>query len=182
MAQVELIMPKMGESVAEATITKWLKNEGESVEADESVLEIATDKVDSEVPSPSDGVISKVLFAEGDVVKVGEVIAILETEGSAGVSTPAPAQQPVAEPAPKTTPQPVASAPAVVSTPVAAPVLSSNGSGTTRFYSPLVRNIASQEGIGQAELDSIPGSGASGRVTKKDLLSYLDDRQSTPSA
>jgi 2-oxoglutarate dehydrogenase E2 component (dihydrolipoamide succinyltransferase) len=174
MAQVEMKMPKMGESVAEATIIKWLKNEGDRVEADESVLEIATDKVDSEVPSTAAGILVKRLFNEGDVVQVGSVIAIIsDGSGDAPVtSTPAPAAATVVS-APST-PAPVAATP--VAATATAPVVSGEG----RFYSPLVRTIASEEKISQAELDSIPGTGAEGRVTKKDVMLYLERRKSTP--
>ncbi|MBT8195578.1 MAG: 2-oxo acid dehydrogenase subunit E2 [Bacteroidia bacterium] len=185
MALVEMIMPKMGESVAEATIIKWLKSEGEKVEADEMVLEIATDKVDSEVPSPVEGVLSKLNFKEGDVVKVGEIIAMIESDSAATgskPSAPAPAEEPAAAPAP--TPQPVAPQP-VATAAVAEPVpyvpeateipRHSNGH---RFYSPLVRNIAQKEGITVNELDALSGTGAQGRVTKKDILGYITQKAS----
>ena len=174
MAQVELKMPKMGESVHEATIIRWLKNEGEHVDADESVLEIATDKVDSEVPSTAGGTLVKRLFNEGDVVQVGTPIAIIATGGADApvatngqASAPAPVAAPAATAVPHV-PAPVASAPAV------APV-TSNGA---RFYSPLVRTIANTEGISQPELDAIPGTGAEGRVTKKDILAFVDQKKS----
>jgi 2-oxoglutarate dehydrogenase E2 component (dihydrolipoamide succinyltransferase) len=173
MAQVEMKMPKMGESVAEATIIRWLKNEGDRVEADESVLEIATDKVDSEVPSSSAGILSKRLFNEGDVVQVGSVIAIINTGGEQAQEvqkTPA-----VTEHKKETIAEPVMAA-AAPFIPAAAPAIS--GNGTSRFYSPLVRTIAQQENISQAELDSLQGTGAEGRVTKKDVLLYLDCRKS----
>jgi 2-oxoglutarate dehydrogenase E2 component (dihydrolipoamide succinyltransferase) len=172
MAQFELLMPKMGESITEATILKWLKKEGDAIALDEAVLEIATDKVDSEVPSPVAGVLSKVMFKENDVVAVGTPLAIIETEASVPSSAPAPA--PVSAPA---APAPVAeAAPSVVTAP-AQPVVVSQGD---RFYSPLVLNIAKQEGIGMAELESIPGTGAEGRVTKKDILSYVANRGQAP--
>lgn len=174
MSQVEMKMPKMGESVAEATIIKWLKKEGDQVAADESVLEIATDKVDSEVPSSVAGTISKILFKEGDVVQVGSVIAMIETSASASSSSIA-APAPVAA-APTTvsssTPAAIPFVPApVVVTP--APVVVSEG----RFYSPLVRTIAKEEKISQTELDSIAGTGAEGRVTKKDVMMFLERRK-----
>lgn len=165
MSQTELKMPKMGESVAEATIIKWLKNEGDSVAADEPVLEIATDKVDSEVPSTAAGVLLKKMYAEGDVVQVGKVIAIIGSAGEA-VTTPAlsaPAAQPVIVASPASAPAP--QQPAVVSE-------------AGKFYSPLVRNIAQQENITQQELDAIPGTGADGRVSKKDILSYVERKKS----
>ncbi len=174
MAQFELLMPKMGESITEATILKWLKKEGDSIALDEAVLEIATDKVDSEVPSPVAGVLSKVMFKENDVVAVGTPLAIIETEASvaaAPAATPAPA--PVAEAAPSPTPVAAPVAPAQVAAPV---------SQGDRFYSPLVLNIAKQEGIGMAELETIPGTGAEGRVTKKDILTYVSQRGQAPAA
>lgn len=179
MGKVELIMPKMGESVAEATIIKWLKEEGESVEAEEPVLEIATDKVDSEVPAPEDGVLSKQLFGEGDVIKVGEAIAILETEGGGEDVSESTATEEPAEPTPEKVPEPVSSESKSETQPVPA------SSGTTtiektsdsgRFYSPLVRSIAEKEGITMDELEQVPGSGKEGRVTKKDILNYLPNR------
>ena len=171
MAQVELKMPKMGESVHEATIIRWLKNEGDHVDADESVLEIATDKVDSEVPSTAGGTLVKRLFNEGDVVQVGTAIAVISTGGAdapvatngQAASAPAPAPAPVAAAVPHV-PAPAAAA---------APVVR-NGN---RFYSPLVRTIAGAEGVSQAELDSIPGTGAEGRVTKKDILSFVEQKK-----
>lgn len=181
MAQIELIMPKMGESVAEATIIKWLKEEGDKIEAEESILEIATDKVDSEVPAPQDGVLKKKLFAEDDVVKVGEAVAIIETEGEAeddssggsdaslngSDSKPEEVQQ-----------EAVAEAANMVSAgqATAGEEIPRNSNG--RFYSPLVRSIAQEENISLQELDKIEGSGAEGRVTKQDILSYLDNRGS----
>ncbi len=171
MAQVELIMPKMGESVAEATIIKWLKEEGDSIEMEESVLEIATDKVDSEVPSPTEGVLTKKLFNEDDVVQVGQAIAIIETEAAANASAPssngAAAANSTAPAAAAVVEQTVVAAQETVAT-----VSSTEG----RFYSPLVRNMAKEEGIAQAELDTVPGTGAEGRVTKKDMLTYISNR------
>ena len=173
MAQVELIMPKMGESIIEATILKWVKQVGEKVEVDETILEIATDKVDSEVPSPVDGVIQEILFAENDTVEIGKVIAIIATEGEEAIpqATPSVAQSTtsttVAEPV-TANPQP-----AVAETPLTQTVqVASEG----RFYSPLVRNMAKKEQISQAELDRVPGTGLNGRVTKKDMLNYLKSR------
>lgn len=171
MAIVDLVMPKMGESIMEATVLKWHKKPGDNVKMDETVLEIATDKVDSEVPSTAEGVITEILFKENDVVPVGTVIAKIDTVGAVtGAASPAaaPVQQapePVAQvaPAPKPQPQPAAA-------PVAAP------DGGNRFYSPLVLNIAGKEGIGMAELETIPGTGNEGRVTKKDILSYISNR------
>ncbi|MGR6086546.1 MAG: dihydrolipoamide acetyltransferase family protein [Arcticibacter sp.] len=177
MSQVEMKMPKMGESVAEATIIKWLKKEGDKVEADESVLEIATDKVDSEVPSSVTGTISKLLFKEGDVVQVGSVIAMIDTIGGAStVAAPLSAAPSSAAPAavPFVPPANPASVTVTGTSNGAAPVVSSSEG---RFYSPLVRTIAKEEKISQSELDSIPGTGAEGRVTKKDVMMFLERRK-----
>jgi 2-oxoglutarate dehydrogenase E2 component (dihydrolipoamide succinyltransferase) len=172
MAQVELIMPKMGESVAEATILKWLKNEGDSIEADEPVLEIATDKVDSEVPSPVSGTLSKRLFEEGQVVKVGAAIAMIST----GAEAPGAVSQ--ASPSPS---EAISSTNGSVrkETAALAPIMEEplgRISSGDRFYSPLVKSIAQKEGITQEELDTISGTGSQGRVTKNDILSYLPNR------
>lgn len=174
MAVVDLVMPKMGESIMEATVLKWHKKPGDTVRMDETILEIATDKVDSEVPSTAAGTITEILFKENDVVPVGTVIARIDT---AGGNVTAPAPQPAAAPA--LAPAPVAAASAPQSAPVAAPSAApvvSNGDGGARFYSPLVLNIAAKEGIGMAELEAIPGTGNEGRVTKKDILNYLANR------
>ena len=184
MAKVELVMPKMGESIMEATILKWSKQVGDTIEEDETILEIATDKVDSEIPSPTEGVLSEILFKVDDVVPVGTVIAIIQTdaaESPSAPSTPAAKAAPAPAPAPAAaiaTPTPVApAAPAAPAPmPAAAAPVSSNGN---RFYSPLVKNIAKKENIGQAELDAIPGSGAKGRVTKKDMMAYLTSRSTS---
>lgn len=169
MSNFELVMPKMGESIAEATIITWLKNEGDTVEADESVLEIATDKVDSEVPTPEGGVIVKRLFNEGDVVGVGEVIAIISTNGEAAAEAPAPAAEEKVEAAAAKVEETVVEAKAATATPE---VVVNNSEGG-RFYSPLVLNIARSEGISMAELENIPGTGRDGRVSKKDILAYV---------
>jgi 2-oxoglutarate dehydrogenase E2 component (dihydrolipoamide succinyltransferase) len=172
MAQVELIMPKMGESIMEATILKWVKNVGDSVEADETILEIATDKVDSEVPSPVSGVISKILFQENDVVEIGKVIAMIATEGEEvepAAASPAASVTETKETSTASVPQVQAAAPA-------ATVSLERTGASGKFYSPLVRNIAEKENISVAELDQIQGSGLQGRVTKKDILSYIENR------
>lgn len=167
MAEVDLIMPKMGESIMEATILKWLKKEGDSVKLDEPVLEIATDKVDSEVPSPFAGVITKILFNVNDVIPVGKAIAIIQTDASAPARSAPPSSVPKPE------------APKVESKPVSPPVTSAPASTAQgRFYSPLVLNIARSEGISMAELETIPGTGAESRVTKKDILNYVAQRKS----
>ncbi len=176
MAEIEILLPKMGESVAEATIIKWLKSEGDSVEADEPIVEIATDKVDSEVPAPEDGVLVKQLVSEDDVVQVGDPIAIYNVGGEETVlsASPAAASAPLAQ---ETVSAPEPAVMEAVSAPLAAAnseaSISSNGD---RFYSPLVKNIAKTEGIAQAELDQISGTGKNGRVTKDDILGYVENR------
>lgn len=170
MTNFEIIMPKMGESVIEATIIRWLKKEGEIIKEDDPICEIATDKVDSEIPSPVEGVLKKILFAENDVVPVGAVIAIIdmgdEDAGEPGADKPEkPAEK--KEVVTETTAQPVETQ----ALPVDEQVTS------TRFYSPLVKSIAKEENISVAELETIPGSGKNGRLTKDDLLQYIKNRQ-----
>ena len=167
MAQVELIMPKMGESVHEATIIKWLKNEGDKIALDETVLEIATDKVDSEIPSVSEGTLIKKLFKEGEVVQVGKAIAIIST------SAEAPVKAIVDSPKPSTTTN--SNGNSVVKLAVEN-VSVERTSSSGKFYSPLVRNIAKTEGVSVTELDAISGTGKDGRVTKQDILSFLPNR------
>jgi len=163
----------MGESVAEATIIKWVKKEGDAITADEPIIEIATDKVDSEVPAPEDGVLLKCLVKEGDVVAVGQPIALIGigANTSAQTASPAPAV-PVA--------QSQAVAAASIASPLAASVVVS--SSEDRFYSPLVKSIAKTEGISQSELDAIAGSGQGGRVTKSDILNYIANRGAAPAS
>ncbi|MEY8847459.1 dihydrolipoamide acetyltransferase family protein [Psychroserpens sp. XS_ASV72] len=178
MAKFELKLPKMGESVAEATITSWLKEVGDTIEADEAVLEIATDKVDSEVPSEVDGVLVEKLFDVDDVVQVGQTIAVIEIDGESPSTDDTPKSEPKSQ---ETVSEPVAVAEVsntvtAAKEAVAAPVVSSGD----RFYSPLVKNIAKQEGIAQNELDQIPGTGKDGRVTKNDMLSYIENRNGQP--
>lgn len=176
MAKFELKLPKMGESVAEATITAWLKEVGDTIEADEAVLEIATDKVDSEVPSEVDGVLIEKLFNVDDVVQVGQTIAVIEIKGEGTNSVAAPTQE-IVEKQKEPTPATIQVADTVVAAQaVAAPVVSSED----RFYSPLVRNIAKKEGVSQAELDAMPGTGNEGRVTKNDILTYIETRSNQP--
>ena len=168
MAIVDLVMPKMGESIMEATVLKWHKKVGDSIKMDETLLDIATDKVDSEVPSTAAGTITELLYKENDVVPVGSVIAKINSGGAA--AAPAPAAP--APAAPKAAPvQNAAPAP-----PVVAAAADATTGGGAKFYSPLVLNIAGKEGIGMAELESIPGTGNEGRVTKKDILDYLGKR------
>ena len=174
MALVELVMPKMGESITEATILHWLKNPGDKLEQDESLLEVATDKVDTEVPSTHGGILKEILAKEGDVIKVGKPIAVIST-GDEETTTPA---APTAE----------AETPASAKEErIEAEQLLSNGANGVnqkanlkspgRFYSPLVKNIAREENIDVAELETIAGSGAEGRVTKKDIIAYLENRK-----
>lgn len=165
----------MGESVAEATVTNWLKKVGDPIEADEAVLEIATDKVDSEVPSEVDGTLLEVLFQVDDVVQVGQTLAIIETDGEATVETAAPEVSEEPAPTPKSVAQVEETVIAAKET--AAPAIESRGD---RFYSPLVKNMAAAEGILQSELDAIPGTGKDGRVTKNDMLTYLENRGAQP--
>lgn len=169
MAIVDLVMPKMGESIMEATVLKWHKNPGDTIKMDETLLDIATDKVDSEVPSTSAGTITEILYKENDVVPVGAVIARIDSGGSS-VASPAPAATPTATPAPQASP---------ASVQVSQPASAIEGGGS-RFYSPLVLNIAGKEGIGMAELENIAGTGNEGRVTKKDILNYVANRGSAP--
>ncbi|NML23341.1 2-oxo acid dehydrogenase subunit E2 [Pseudoflavitalea sp. G-6-1-2] len=172
MAVVDLIMPKLGESIMEATILKWHKQPGDPVKMDETILEIATDKVDSEVPSTAEGVIEAILFNVNDVVPIGTPIARIRT-GAA--ESAAPAAAPVTAPA-ATVAETAPAAVAQVETSTAArPVV--NGTAN-RFYSPLVLNIAAGEGVSMSELENIPGSGNEGRVTKKDILAYVEGRKS----
>lgn len=170
MARFELKLPKMGESVAEATITNWLKEVGDKIEADEAVLEIATDKVDSEVPSEVSGVLVEKLFGKDDLVQVGQTIAIIETDGDAA-STPAP-EVAVIE---KT----IAAVQESVSAPAPVAV---DFSASEQFLSPLVKNIAKEEGVSVAELATIQGTGKEGRVTKNDILAYVKNRTVAPVA
>jgi len=170
MAIVDLVMPKLGESIMEATILKWHKQPGDTIALDETVLEIATDKVDSEVPSTAAGIIQEILFNVNEVVPIGTVIARIQTSATQPVSS-IPSPPPTSQQAPS----PASTQPAIQQ--------SSNNNqitthkpitiGANRFYSPLVLNIAANEGISMSELEKIPGSGGEGRVTKKDILHYL---------
>ena len=174
MATVDLVMPKMGESIMEATILKWHKQVGDPIKMDETVLEIATDKVDSEVPSTAEGVLEEVLFNVNDVVPIGTVIARIKT-GAAASATPAqPAPTTQTPKADTTVSQPQASVQQTAPAATATPTTSGNAN---RFYSPLVLNIAAQEGISMSELENIPGTGNEGRVTKKDILQYVSDKK-----
>jgi 2-oxoglutarate dehydrogenase E2 component (dihydrolipoamide succinyltransferase) len=178
MAEKPIVMPKMGESIAEATIIRWLKNEGDRVEKDEPIVEIATDKVDSEIPSTEAGILVKQMYKDGDVVKVGEPVAMINTEGGASAVAPAPTAAPATTPVVET---PVAVEAAVTAIenqiqaaqPAAEPLSNADGS---RFYSPLVLNIARTEGVSMSELETVPGNGKEGRVTKSDILAYVANR------
>jgi len=176
MARFELKLPKMGESVAEATITNWLKEVGDKIEADEAVLEIATDKVDSEVPSEVSGILVEQLFSKDDLVQVGQTIAIIETEGDA------PAVKAVEEQAFAAEVAEIENTIETVKDTFSTP---KDFTASDKFFSPLVKNIAKEEGISIAELESIAGSGKDGRVTKEDILKYIENRKSgveTPKA
>jgi len=167
MAQYELVLPKMGESVAEATIIKWVKQPGDAIELDDTVLEIATDKVDSEIPSPVAGKLIKQLFPAGVVVQVGDIIAIIETEGGDTAEAVAPVTE-------KTTvEEKVDAIPGIEQLPDNNTTKATDFSSSDRFYSPLVKSIAAQENISLAELDTIKGSGVDGRLNKDDLLDYI---------
>jgi len=166
MARFELKLPKMGESVAEATITNWLKQVGDKIEMDEAVLEIATDKVDSEVPSEVAGILVEQLFKQDDLVQVGQTIAIIETEEQSIDATPEPAKAVVAE-----LEKPIATAQQTV-------VIAEDFSKSEKFFSPLVKNIAKEEGVSIAELENISGTGKENRVTKDDILLFVQSRKS----
>lgn len=170
MAQIEVIVPKMGESIVEATILKWLKKEGDTVELDETLLEVATDKVDSEVPSTAKGTLVRILAQVNEVVAIGKAIAIIETDANTAISNPEV----------KLT---VESAPtiSVQEAPVTTNIANTNQDLSTsisdKFYSPLVKNIAKQENISLQELDQIQGTGANGRLTKRDIVSYIENSE-----
>ncbi|MGE6220480.1 dihydrolipoamide acetyltransferase family protein [Nubsella zeaxanthinifaciens] len=180
MAQYELLLPKMGESVAEATIIKWTKQPGDQIKLDDTILEIATDKVDSEVPSPVEGKLVKQLFSADEVVQVGAVIAIIETD-AASTEAPAVTENKVEE---------IKEIPAVEEIPGISQIshqpqetsqAQPDFKASERFYSPLVKNIAKEEGISVDELDNIKGSGAEGRLTKEDLLAYVQQKKGSSS-
>lgn len=166
--KVDMVMPQMGESITEATISKWLKSVGDSVARDETILEISTDKVDSEIPAPESGVLAEILFQEGDVVPVKERIAVIDTDG-ADAGAPSKAE-------------PETKAPETAAAPVAPPPPKKEEAKSERFFSPLVKSLAEKHGVSQAELESIPGTGQGGRVNKEDFLKYVESRQAAPSA
>ena len=172
MARFEIVMPKLGESIIEATITKWLKKEGDPVKEDESILEIATDKVDSEIPSPVEGILAERFFKEGDVVAIGTVIAVIDL---AGEDIPVK-EKPMAEAKPAPAEPAKEKSQPVIEKVAAEPVKTNEPVGSDRFYSPLIKNIAKQENISSHELEHIPGTGSEGRLTKQDLLNYIATR------
>ena len=172
MANVELIMPKMGESIMEATILTWLKKPGDKIEQDESVLEVATDKVDTEVPSTHAGTLVEVLAKEGEVVKVGKAIAIISTDATVAANNGTAVVAPSTQAKPVEVASPVSNGHAVANA-----ITNADFKNTNRFYSPLVKNIAKEEGIAVAELESIAGSGLEGRVTKKDILEFVANKK-----
>ena len=173
--RVDVVMPQMGESIAEGTITRWIKNVGETVQRDEPLFEISTDKVDAEIPSPAAGTVVEIKGNEGDTVAVNDVVAVIETEGGAAETAPAPAAEaappapePAPAPAPAAAPAPAPAAPAPAA-PAPAPAPAADREKT--FVSPVVKRIAAEHGIDPAV---VPGSGAGGRVTKKDILAYIE--------
>lgn len=157
MANFDIIMPKMGESIEEATITNWFVKEGDKIEEDDNLLEIATDKVDSEIPSPVEGIVKKILFKQDEVVAVGTVIAVIDMGGEASASAEEKTEE-------------------IEEVPITEVSTEKVASSVDRFYSPLVRTIAKEENITQSELDSIQGSGLNGRVQKKDVMLFLENR------
>jgi 2-oxoglutarate dehydrogenase E2 component (dihydrolipoamide succinyltransferase) len=166
--QVNIVMPKLGESVTEGTVVRWLKAPGDPIERDEFIVEISTDKISTEVPAISGGILREILVEEGQTVTIGAVIGLIESDadqpasaGGAGVVRSVPASGA----APETTIAAVVPAPSV-----------EKRSGTDRFYSPLVRSMAKREGVSLSALDAVPGSGRGGRLTKKDMLVYLENR------
>ena len=169
MARYELKLPKMGESVAEATITSWVKEIGETIDIDDTVVEVATDKVDSEVPSEVEGTLVEILFDKDDVIQVGQTIAIIETEGGDVVTNDAPKKEEIKAA--------VVEVEKTIETAVSGTI---DTSSSDRFYSPLVKNIAKTEGISIEELETIKGTGKEGRVTKTDILSYIENRGNQP--
>ena len=173
MTKFELKLPKMGESVAEATLTSWLKEVGDTIEEDEAVLEIATDKVDSEVPSEVTGVLVEKLFKVDDVIQVGQTIAIIEIAEEGAIPE-------VSSPEEENEVIPTKEIIAAVAAPILETVSSVVQSSDSRFYSPLVKNIAVAEGISQQELDQISGTGKIGRVTKNDILKFVENRSTQP--
>ena len=176
MSQVEIRLPKMGESVTEATITNWIKGVGDTIEIDEPLVEVATDKVDNELPSEVSGTVAKIFFEVDEVAQVGDVIALISTNGEVAVDTPAETKE--VEAAVEAVDKTINDAVAAVSN---SGDLDKNGP-SGKFYSPLVRSIAEKEGIPMNELESISGTGQNGRVTKKDIFDYIENRGNQPVA
>ncbi|MFZ4705194.1 MAG: dihydrolipoamide acetyltransferase family protein [Bacteroidales bacterium] len=182
MANFEIILPKLGESIIEATITRWLKKPGDLIEEDDPIVEIATDKVDSEIPSPVEGRLIKIFFNEGDIVPVGKVIAIIDTEASE-IPKEAPYKEQYVAVASPYIPDIKSSSPAIPVVEAAkAEDAEAINSPSGKFYSPLVKSIANKEQVTSVELDTINGSGKEGRVTKEDLLEYLKSRKTAPAS
>ncbi len=171
MSKIEVVMPQLGESLTEGTIIKWYKKPGEKVKKDETLLEISTDKVDSEIPSPATGIVTKLLFSEQQTVAIRTVIAEIDTDESATVSSETPKF------AASAIPKPAIVQEVKAQIPVQQPVVSQQSQSSGRFYSPLVLNIAREEGISMVELERIPGTGEGGRVSKKDILAYVDAKK-----
>ncbi len=172
MAVVDLVMPKLGESIMEATILKWHKHPGDHVKMDETVLDIATEKVASEVPSSAEGIMEELLFNVNDVVPVGAVIARIKTSAEESEATPPPKAEPPRQA------QQATFGEQRPNTSFNAPSQPKPSGNANRFYSPLVLNIAASEGVSMNELETIPGTGNDGRVTKRDILQYVEDRKS----
>ncbi len=186
MALVDMVMPQMGESIMECTVITWLKKPGDRIEADESILEVATDKVDTEVPASHSGILKEVLFNEGDVIAIGATIARIDTPDSVVAEAPAGQPAPVSvredtETSAESAAQDLEASILAMSTrPATAPQSADGPVFANRFYSPLVQSIARQEGISREELDRVPGTGTEGRVTKQDMLTYVQNRQTVP--
>lgn len=179
MSKFELKLPQMGESIAEATLTAWLKEVGDTIELDEAVFEIATDKVDSEVPSEVEGVLLEKLFSEDDVIKVGQTVAIIQTEGGEeSTATPEKEAETAVEEEVEEAVQEIVKTVEIAKETAAPATKPVTASSSSRFYSPLVRNIAQKEGVSMTELDAIIGSGKEGRVTKNDIMAYLNNGRS----
>lgn len=176
MAKTDVTMPKLGESVMEATITSWLVEEGDRIEMDQPIVEIATDKVDSEVPSPVSGILVKKIFAKGDVVKIGDAFAVIETSAGAVVETTHIKETPVVKETYQNGSTSSNKETPVLST-ITKPAITKT-TDTSRFYSPLVKTIASKENISVQELEAIAGTGLDGRVTKQDILAYIEKGKS----
>jgi 2-oxoglutarate dehydrogenase dihydrolipoamide succinyltransferase (E2 component) len=185
MARVEVVMPKMGESIMEGTVIEWSKSIGDTIEQDETLLEIATDKVDSEVPSPASGTLVEILAEVNETVEVGNVIAIIETDASAATTAPEPKKEeslPAEEPKQEAPPEESPAETKDSNVPNTEEPKGDDNSSDGRFYSPLVRSIAKEEGLTASDLNSIEGTGAQGRVSKQDVLTFIEKRKSDSKA